>query len=868
MQLREVSFSGVTRFQDPVKIDFGKLGDGLIAFVGRNGEGKTSAMETVAAGLFRSFPSRPGSVYDSCHGRRAFIELVFDDSGTELRTKLLIDAEQRKSEGYLTEDGVPITRGKSDEFDEAIERRFGSIDLFLASVFAAQNKAGNLLGMKPAERKNLFAELLGLGRFQVLAQAAGANRAAAEVRLSAARSLLQSVEKELDVLPEVERQDGLNRLAVEAAEELLQESRKTEMEALRALAEVRSAADRYRAFKAAEDAAHREEEQARSRLAAIAARPEELEKRHQQRQRELEFDRAAEEAQARLTHAATIRELGAINPDEEERRARARHGERCREISAKGDAITQQLLAAPDFDAARKNIQSCSEAKQRTKEAQEQAALAESRRKIAQADLEAAQRRLAQAIDNREKQLEDLRRRAHLIASVPCGISDSWTAAGAVVTDLPNSCPLLSEAREAKVRIHDLESGESCPAEREEVSEAQKRFDLAQTAATEFTEKVPLPALLTDIEAREQEARSILAQEPVIKARVLDLQQCTNDLLQADREFSDDMEAVRQKRMRVSELKDATDQRLKTTLKEIEKKERLTKEARENEERQYQIDLATCRKERSEANLALEKAITRHADAIAIASANASLLAINLPHEEAKVRAATFNREESERELRTAEQALATTTAKLAALKVRASEAAERRAEQEQIGAEVSDFSLLENALGKNGIQALEIDAAGPEIAALTNELLSSCYGPRFQISFETLRAKKSAKGEYSESFEVKVYDSGQERPAEALSGGEKVVVGEAIGLALAIFNARKSGVKWETLWRDETAGALDPDNAQRYVLMLRRAMDLGGFRQVIFVAHQPEVWESADVQLLVHGGQVGVQRADERRAA
>jgi len=36
---------------------------------------------------------------------------------------------------------------------------------------------------------------------------------------------------------------------------------------------------------------------------------------------------------------------------------------------------------------------------------------------------------------------------------------------------------------------------------------------------------------------------------------------------------------------------------------------------------------------------------------------------------------------------------------------------------------------------------------------------------------------------------------------------------------------------------------------------MLRRAMDLGGFHQAIFICHTPLVWELADSILSVGGG-------------
>jgi hypothetical protein len=49
--------------------------------------------------------------------------------------------------------------------------------------------------------------------------------------------------------------------------------------------------------------------------------------------------------------------------------------------------------------------------------------------------------------------------------------------------------------------------------------------------------------------------------------------------------------------------------------------------------------------------------------------------------------------------------------------------------------------------------------------------------------------------------------------------------------------------------------GALDAANSKEYVHMLRRAMDLGGFHQAIFICHTPLVWELADSILSVGGG-------------
>lgn len=171
---------------------------------------------------------------------------------------------------------------------------------------------------------------------------------------------------------------------------------------------------------------------------------------------------------------------------------------------------------------------------------------------------------------------------------------------------------------------------------------------------------------------------------------------------------------------------------------------------------------------------------------------------------------------------------------------------------------ELDHWKHLQKALGREGVQALEIDAAGPEVSDLTNELLHACYGSRFSVSLETAALKADGKGT-KEVFELRVIDSerGTEGSADQLSGGEKVLVSEALALAIAIYNARRSSVPLEDLFRDECAGALSSDNAVRYIEMLRKAIDLGGFHRCYFVAHQPELWDLADQRLLVGDGTV-----------
>ena len=177
---------------------------------------------------------------------------------------------------------------------------------------------------------------------------------------------------------------------------------------------------------------------------------------------------------------------------------------------------------------------------------------------------------------------------------------------------------------------------------------------------------------------------------------------------------------------------------------------------------------------------------------------------------------------------------------------------------------EMEDYTYLARVFGPNEIQLCEIQAAGPEVSALVNALLEGCFDNKFEIRFRTQRPKADGRG-MVDDFDIEVRNKNLDRTClvDELSGGQFVLVNEAVNLGIAIYNMRQGeGIRYETLFRDETVGALDSTNAKEYVRMLRRAMDLGRFHQVIFICHTPLVWELADRVLTVGGGIVTGDRA------
>ncbi|MGE3276760.1 MAG: AAA family ATPase [Vicinamibacterales bacterium] len=184
--------------------------------------------------------------------------------------------------------------------------------------------------------------------------------------------------------------------------------------------------------------------------------------------------------------------------------------------------------------------------------------------------------------------------------------------------------------------------------------------------------------------------------------------------------------------------------------------------------------------------------------------------------------------------------------------------------------AELLEWQLIAKALGRDGLPVLEIDHAGPTVSAYANDLMSACAGPRFTVDLVTQVAKASGKG-LKEAFDLHVYDNlrgGEARDIADLSGGEQILVDEALKNALALFVNARNVSPIQTCWRDETTGPLDAENATRYLDMVRRVAAIGGFHQVLYVTHNRDAANRADARVRVSDGTLTIERPPYREAA
>jgi exonuclease SbcC len=186
---------------------------------------------------------------------------------------------------------------------------------------------------------------------------------------------------------------------------------------------------------------------------------------------------------------------------------------------------------------------------------------------------------------------------------------------------------------------------------------------------------------------------------------------------------------------------------------------------------------------------------------------------------------------------------------KLEAARALAARSAHIKQMAERCAEEIGLWKRLEKGLGNDGCIALSIDDAGPEIAMICNNLLKECFGGRFVVRLDT--QAEQGNGNLKETFEVTVFDSargGDGKFLRDLSGGEQVLVNECLTRAIALYAAQSSRKgSYQTLFTDETDGALDLKAKRTFMAMKRAVLAQGGYEREYFISHTPELWELAD---------------------
>jgi exonuclease SbcC len=784
-------------FRD-VDLDLSSISGQLVAVTGQNGAGKSTLLELLAGALYRQCPTR-GTLASLATSRDAMLE-VGCVNGARHTIRHLIDGVSAKGESLVLDaSGAPVlTSGKVREFDAWAERHLPPSELLYSSSFAPQGRRG-FLDLSPSERKRLLAQLLGLERYERMADAAR------EKAREAGREL-HALNARVSELPAPDL--AALKAQATAAEQRVKAAEADARAARTALERAKSAAgDAQRAMELAE--------QRKSAEARLSAAREQIAGIEQRIANNRALTERAAEIRAAVSRAAELEaEVSAAR-------------EAVAAAKAKLDVLRQQEVAARTALATARSAESAAEAR-----------------------VLAATRRLAdrEKVANAVEDLPELRE--HETA-----LQDALTRAIVKVDQLSRlqlqgKDQRIEALRDGLARVVSTPSfnsaqavaGEALDADSElsaELADAPRKFNEAKASEVELRRQ------LEAHRARIAEAERWGARAPDMEAAAKDHETAQMERKLAGAEVERLMEALNAARGALNTFDGVSAAEASLTL-ALSKLDGLA-------------DLRALAPRLDQAEARIEE-LTAQLPALQVAAATAEaevaalpvVKAAGIPDLSDSERAVAAS-EEEEREYR---NSLARAQTAIEQAEVALQRRAELLDQVERVASELSDWTRLSQDLGRDGLPALELDAALPELNAIANDLLHHCVGPRFTVELRSTRLDASGKREL-EACEFRVIDTEKGRDAEAdtYSGGECVICGEAVSLALTVLACRRAGVERPTLVRDESGAALDPANGRAYVAMLRRAASQIGADRVLFVSHTPELQELADARIVVANG-------------
>ena len=171
-----------------------------------------------------------------------------------------------------------------------------------------------------------------------------------------------------------------------------------------------------------------------------------------------------------------------------------------------------------------------------------------------------------------------------------------------------------------------------------------------------------------------------------------------------------------------------------------------------------------------------------------------------------------------------------------------------------RLAEEEGAYRDLVRAFGKSGIQAMIIEAAVPELQDEANAILANMPGNSMRVEFHTQR--ETRKGETVEALDIVIGDEVGQRDYSMYSGGESFRINFAIRVALAKLLARRAGAKVQMLVIDEGFGTQDARGRDSLVEAIRSIE--GDFATILVITHVNELKDLFPTQIVVEKGAQG----------
>lgn len=149
----------------------------------------------------------------------------------------------------------------------------------------------------------------------------------------------------------------------------------------------------------------------------------------------------------------------------------------------------------------------------------------------------------------------------------------------------------------------------------------------------------------------------------------------------------------------------------------------------------------------------------------------------------------------------------------------------------------IASYKEIERAFGREGVPALLIEQAIPEIENRANEILRKLTQDEMTLSLITQEEYKDKnRDDLKETMEIKIHDKLGSRDYEMFSGGETFRINFALRLALSELLSKRAGAKLQTLVIDEGFGSQDQLGRQKLAEVINPIKE--EFALILIITH------------------------------
>jgi exonuclease SbcC len=823
--------SGFLSYRDPVELDFDSFD--LACISGHNGAGKSSLLDAITWVLFGEARGRGTDIINlNMEIKAAEVALIFKYEGNVFRVqRTLPRGKNTVLEFQIKDDQTwkPLTEKTTRDTQARIEQTLRlDYETFINASFFLQGKADEFTQKKASERKEVLSTILGLEIWDTYKDRTAEKRRLLETEVQSLDGRIAEIETELG-------EEGLRRIRLAELEDTLKQLASTRTAKEVSLETIRKNSALLEQQKKLAETLAKSLERARTALLSIEARLLEKEKEHGAYTDLLA--RAKDIESAYQSWQKTRKDLEVLDKVA----AEFRDNEKQREPLQKQIAVEKATL----------------EEEQRTlfieqEEMHDQdASVKELNAEIekARSDLLETEAKVSERVEM-EKSRNDSRERQATLKAENEALKENMSSLKERIESLKAAdgatCPLCGQDLTEKHRKETLkqleaegkQKGDTFRGNKTENDRLEKELErlasrIAKLASAD-NERIKQSNTISQLEGRIASLQSITKEwEKTGKKRLASINReleketfaadARKQLSRLDKELAKlgyDASAHDAKRREEIELREADDEHHK-----LDKARDVI--------RQIKGEINNLEEERKKKNEEIVEQDQSHSKVIeALTEFQTQSPDLN------QVERDLFAIREDENRTRDQVGAARQKVDVLATLRLRKSEYASQR---EELNQQIVRHKTLERAFGKDGVPALLIEQALPQIEQKANDLLERLSDGHMSVRFVTQAEYKDKKrDDLKETLDIQISDSAGQRDYEMYSGGEAFRVNFAIRLALSEILAQRKGARLQTLVIDEGFGSQDVQGRQRLIEAINLVKN--DFAKILIITHLDEL--------------------------